>query len=227
MLFSKIKPYLSNIQQPIFHGTDNIDSILTQGIKAPHEKANNISFSRSLDFYSPHNKGITTVWTKSRFILVLDARELRNRLKLEPYNYFSEEHYGIPVSTARGKRRFEYETRAVGGKQLLVVPPKYIRAVIVNLDNYQLDELVVPEYKALYYKKGVVYPNYISALKAERQGALKALENRVLEPLEPTNLGYDCTGLTLKDMTRIEEQYESYNGFAEAWVERGMLVIDY
>lgn len=164
--YRNLKPVLKSlgidIHKPLYHATyiTKLKNILTQGLnsKAGYGSANEtneICFSRSLDFYNVNNKSINWHWDKQDVIIILDERELSQRFKTRPFNYYYNK--GEETYSNEGKRDFEYETRAWCARDITTIPAKYIKAILSQVpvkfetdipiiykkgDNYTLENIV-------------------------------------------------------------------------------------
>lgn len=142
------------ITHPVFHSTSysNADKILSGGFKAraggPLNDAyhdNSICFTRNLCFSEEETFG----FGDGEVIFVLDLNELKNRFKAYPYDYHSRDIDSTKKLTPDEKRQqlekqrkhpktYEYEeriSRPPSSKKETVIPPKYIKAILIKGSN--------------------------------------------------------------------------------------------
>lgn len=136
-----------DIQKPLFHACEAnlVQSILDQGLRsrAGHGDAydkNAICFSRSLDFYTSENKALSWTWDKDGAILIFDERDLKTRLRSQPYNFHYEslEEHSKYKYKFRKKEDHEFEERYSVGDFCTSgetsIPAKYIKAIVLKKD---------------------------------------------------------------------------------------------
>lgn len=144
----KLKKLLSeqgvDIQKPLFHACEISSAlgIVSGGFKskAGHgdaNKKNAICFSRSLDFYNTKNFALDYIWEKQDAIFILEEHDVKARLKSKAYNWHYEAapDFKKKLYTFNNKKLHEFEERITTGEFCSTetnIPPKYIKAIIVN-----------------------------------------------------------------------------------------------
>lgn len=189
-----------HINDFLFHGTNaiNLNSILKNGLRSKHgfaygdaNNSNEICFSRSLVFFS---KGVSPEFGEDAdVIFVFDGRELKSRLKSRSVDFFAPKRDKSFPMVSKNKS-FEFEERFTLGdfknKGETIIPPKYIKAVILRRPPIHIPNTDVP----ILFRTGNGY--YMSELDwAEKSNLYEEIAEDFYNQIEYELYGLEDSGV--------------------------------